>query len=130
MNGPKIIEVLDRAIRKAHGEGWDYVDLSIEDAREILVALKRCEPRMMTKSEAEQYTNGEEKYEYSDKPPLFIEHKKAQPFYIKWATLEVVYAWMKDLNMKQEYGKTFRFWTSRPTPEQMWETKWEGEDAE
>lgn len=123
----KIIETLDCAIRKTHGEGWDYVDLSIEDAREILGALKRCEPRMMTKSEAEQYINGEEKYEYSDKPPLYIEYKKFQPFYIKWATLEVVCAWMKDLNMKQEYGKTFRFWTAKPDAEQMRDTKWEGE---
>lgn len=93
--------------------------------RDALALLKEQEPRMLTESEAKQYTNGEEKYEYSDKPPLYIEHKKAQPFYIKWATLEVVGAWMKDLNMKQEYGKTFRFWTSRPSPEQMRDTPWE-----
>lgn len=30
----------------------------------------------------------------------------------------------------EEYGKTWRCWTSRPTPEQMRETKWEDSDAE
>ena len=30
-------------------------------------------------------------------------------------------------DLESEYGKTFRFWTSRPSPEQMRETKWEGE---
>jgi hypothetical protein len=27
----------------------------------------------------------------------------------------------------EEYGKTWRCWTSRPSPEQMRDTKWEGE---
>jgi len=31
-------------------------------------------------------------------------------------------------NLEAKYGKTFRFWTSRPLPEQMRDTKWEGEN--
>lgn len=33
-------------------------------------------------------------------------------------------------DLEAEYGKTFRFWTSRPTPEQMRDAKWEDSDAE
>lgn len=31
-------------------------------------------------------------------------------------------------DLEAEYGKTFRFWTSRPTPEQMRDTKWEADN--
>lgn len=33
--------------------------------------------------------------------------------------------------LESQYGKTWRCWTSLPTPEQIWDTPWEGEkDAE
>lgn len=30
-------------------------------------------------------------------------------------------------DLESEYGKIFRFWTSRPMPEQMRDTPWEGD---
>lgn len=33
----------------------------------------------------------------------------------------------RDEYYNDDYGKWWRCWTSRPTPEQMRETKWEGE---
>ena len=39
----KIISDFEHEVSKAHGEGWDYVDLSTEDAKEILELLKEQE---------------------------------------------------------------------------------------
>lgn len=128
MNDSKTVEVLDRAIRKAHGEGWDYVDLSIEDAREILEALRRDEPRVMTLEELHsdlwiwmEYPGEEEGYDN----------------YIGYAYLEGRMFedwWFLTVGEKKRlvcplksYGQVWRCWTSRPTPEQMRDTRWEEE---
>lgn len=39
----KIISDFEHEVSKAYGEGWDYVDLSTEDAKEILELLKEQE---------------------------------------------------------------------------------------
>ena len=39
----KIISDFEHEVSKAHGEGWDFVDLSTEDAKEILELLKEQE---------------------------------------------------------------------------------------
>ena len=40
----KVISYFEYAVNKAHGEGWDFVNLSTEDAKEILALLKEHEP--------------------------------------------------------------------------------------
>lgn len=39
-----IINNFKHEVNKAHGEGWDFVDLSTDDAKEILELLKEQEP--------------------------------------------------------------------------------------
>lgn len=34
------------------------------------------------------------------------------------------------MDLEAEYGKTFRFWTAKPSPEQMQDAKWEGDADE
>lgn len=41
----KIINNFEHEVNKAHGESWDFVDLSTDDAKEILALLKAQEPR-------------------------------------------------------------------------------------
>lgn len=46
----KIISNFEHEVNKAHGEGWDFVDLSTEDAKEILALLKaKYKPRESNK---------------------------------------------------------------------------------
>lgn len=40
----KIMNDFEHEVNKAHGEGWDFVDLSTDDAKKILVLLKEQEP--------------------------------------------------------------------------------------
>ena len=48
----KIMNDFEHEVNKAHGEGWDFVDLSTDDAKKILVLLKEQEP---VKPIVEQY---------------------------------------------------------------------------
>ena len=43
-NREKVIKEFECEVRKAHGEGWDYVDLLTEDGFIILELLKEQEP--------------------------------------------------------------------------------------
>ena len=44
MDGKKVLEDFEYAVRKSHGEGWDYVDgLTTEDGFKILQLLKEHE---------------------------------------------------------------------------------------
>lgn len=46
----KIISNFEHEVNKAYGEGWDFVDLSTEDAKEILALLKtKYKPRELNK---------------------------------------------------------------------------------
>ena len=47
----KIISNFEHEVNKAHGEGWDFVDLSTEDAKKILSLLKEHEPIQIKLSE-------------------------------------------------------------------------------
>lgn len=48
----KVISNFEHEVNKAHGEGWDFVDLTIEDAKEILALLKEQEPVQVIQREA------------------------------------------------------------------------------
>ena len=39
----KIVNDFEHEVNKAHGEGWDFVDLSTYDAKKILALLKEQE---------------------------------------------------------------------------------------
>ena len=98
--------------------------------RDALALLKEQEARVMTKSEVKHYlsiaSNGFQAADI-DEPPLWVEYKNPQRYGVKWVLFGTVYSWMDDQDISADYGKEFRFWTSRPTPEQMRDTPWEGE---
>lgn len=128
MNDPKIIEVLDSAIRKAHGEGWDYVDLSIEDAREILEALRLDAPRVIELSEIS--------------PNIYVwleDRDDGTVFPLKGGVIDPdgddYFRFDADFGEDFVYyptgsfGECWRVWDKCPTPEQMRDTKWKELDA-
>ena len=80
----------------------------------------------MTKSEAEQYIAwGKHPTESSKAPPLYVEYKFDQSYYVRWVTVDKAFEWGTNFDRWQKYGTEFRFWTARPTPEQMANTPWE-----
>lgn len=91
--------------------------------RDALALLNEQEPRVMTLEEVIKlndwiwvdYKDGFNGYEYK----LDYDSDCDRVEWLDGAT-----------DGMEEYGKTWRCWTSRPTPEQMRETKWEDEDAE
>lgn len=91
---------------------------------DALALLREQEARVMTKSEAISYPEKQNAFSDSDKAPLYVEYKKPQPYFVKWVTADSVYLWMNDIELSLDYGKEFRFWTSRPTAEQRKAIKW------
>ena len=88
-------------------------------------ALREQKPRVMTKSEAISYPEMQNAFDESDKPPLYVEYKTPQSYFVKWVSVENVYLWMNDFELNMDYGKEFRFWTSRPTDEQRRKEAWD-----
>ena len=128
MADPKIIETLDCAIREANGEGWDYVDLLIEDAQEILESLRRCEPRVIELSEIS--------------PDIYVwleDRDDGTVFPLKGGVIDPdgdeYFRFDADFGEDFVYyptgpfGKHWRVWDKCPTPEQMRDTKWEEPDV-
>lgn len=83
---------------------------------------------MLSKSEAEQYVTRGITDGYSETLPLYVEYQKPQRYYLKWVTLETANSWMTDYGTSSVYGSELRFWTSRPSEQQMRDTKWEGDE--
>lgn len=80
--------------------------------RDALALLREQEPRLMKLEEVRKYA--------INKDPVFVEWSVGEPSWIAM-TVEMVADLMKSGNTN------LRVWTSRPTPEQMRETPWEGE---
>lgn len=119
-------EIIRDLQERAAGAGMgQYMTLRCDVAREIVALLKEQEARVLTKEEAVHYMSDEEAYEFSEKVPLYVEHKTPDEWDFKWARAETVYTWMCDLRMRQNYGITFRLWTSRPTDEQRKAATWD-----
>lgn len=55
----KVIKDFEEAVKKAHGEGWDYVDLLTEDGLKILAILEE---------QGKRIDDLEEKLHVEDKP--------------------------------------------------------------
>ena len=122
----RYIRELSRAVQYPEN---GMIGVSVEAAHEIVALLREQEAKVLTKSEAEQYAAyGIKANEYSESPPLYVEYKKPLQYRLKWVSLETVYSWMNDYETSQEYGSEFRFWTTRPSEQQMRGTKWEEDD--
>lgn len=116
----QLIADFEHEVNKAHGEGWDFVDLSIEDGNEILALLKEQEPRVMTLKEI--ISIGPEDV------CRIIEVKEEEHMYgcyMRQYDEEHVEVLCDIPNLPEKLQKgCARIWTSRPTDEQRKAVKW------
>lgn len=77
---------------------------------DALALLKEQEARVMTWDELMRCANGD---------PAFVEARDRSGC---WVLIYPTYMGLQD---KNGYGVRWRYWTSRPSPEQMRDTKWE-----
>ena len=87
---------------------------------DALALLKEQEPLMMTLDEVRECNDW-----------MWVEYQNG---YSEWNKQSDTFAWDEGgimwndatFDSNDEYGTEWRCWTSRPSPEQMRETKWEG----
>ena len=102
--------------------------------RSALALLKAQEPRVMTLDEARETLRAAE-FLYCEDRNDDTGAGGLQRGVLNdsgyWDLSNGEYMNLDDLDesedLESEYGKTFRFWTSRPSPEQMRETKWDAD---
>lgn len=92
------------------GGGYTGVTCSSILAVDALALLKEQEARVMTWDELMGCADGD---------PAFFEERDQSGCW------ELVYPTYMCMHDKNGYGERWRYWTYRPTPEQMRDTKWE-----
>lgn len=101
-------------------------------AADALALLKEQEPRVMT---MEELLDVGRVWESSAPPYLWLDKNRSIyntiSFWCAWRDIFEMIHGRHDKYTDENYGSEWRCWTSRPTPEQMRETPWEGDsDAE
>lgn len=100
--------------------------------RKAYYMLKEQEPKLLTFDEVkkhflvpkELFGSIEEYIDYvNDIDPLYMECNVEDAFVFHWRTHDDISMHLDD--WKNEYGKTWRCWTKKPTPEQMKGVKWD-----
>ena len=126
-DGEKIISYFEYEVNKAHGEGWDFVDLSTEDAKEILALLKEREARIMTLEEVKAF---DWDYCYLEEERLpGKEYRSVCGDYALTCITWPCVASMRIQHGDNNYGKKWRCWTARPTDERRKAVKWDEDNA-
>lgn len=106
-----------------------YDGIAVYDA---IALLKEQEPKLLTFDEVkkhflvpkELFGSIEEYIDYvNDIEPLYLECNVEDAFVFHWRTHNDISMHLDD--WKNEYGKTWRCWTKKPTHEQMKAVKWE-----
>lgn len=117
----KVMLEIEKAINEADSTAAFALILT-HTLRDALVLLKEQEPRVMTLEEVIQ-SHDWIWYQWKNTHCGWTVAVNCDGKWIEW----------EDSTTDQlcKYGEKWRCWTSRPTPEQMRDTKWEGDsDAE
>ena len=94
--------------------------------RDALALLKEQEARVMTLEELQAI---ETPWNRNTPPYLWLEDRFGQnSHWMCWRDIHSVVSSSEGTVWKQNYGSMRRVWTLQPTPEQMRETLWEGEE--
>ena len=112
---------IEKAIRILEGNYKNSVlrhNRELITVNEILALLKAQKPHVMTLEE----------FQGSDRNPKWIESKDGS--FARWTIGRAGYEKFYDETMTgyhhiDDYGKTWRCWTSEPSEEQRKETKWD-----
>lgn len=109
--------------RRCHGEDWSDIHESMDLA---IAALKAQEPKVLTWEEAQANVQ--------DGPFIIFEVRDSTGSEVDFGVLVGDYYEMSEESvltvadfwmMKDDYGKRFRLWTSRPTEAQREATSWD-----
>lgn len=78
-NREKVVTEFEKAVRKAHSEGWDFVDLTTEDGFTILALLKEYEPVSPECKQQENYRPYDYLWDmhYDENEKVLIEFSRA-----------------------------------------------------
>lgn len=99
-------------------------------AEDALAILKKQEPRVMTVDEVKQHDNQDgcvwfEQPTYNAVAAFVRQDEECTEIISPYLLGEPInHGYMSNIF----YGETWRCWTSRPTPDQMRDTPWEGEE--
>ena len=119
-------EIIRDLSERSAGAGADqYMAIRCDVAREIVRMLKEQEPRVMTLEEANETLMHGDFVIMEDRETDMIWLGMRGDDNIDLASGE--YFDFDDLEKQEyrhEYGRSFRFWTSRPTDEQRKAVKW------
>ena len=116
MGMPDRERIIAELSERANGAGADaWMTLKCSTAREILALLKEQGARVMTLEEIWK------RAETIDPDPVFVEWESGITAWIAQSIANIY-------SIKEAGIIRMRVWTSRPTEEQMRDTKWEGED--
>ena len=122
----KVIKDFEDAVRKAHGEGWDFVDLLTEDGFEILSLLKEQEPRVMTLEEVRNAYHSPMWFEsngtFRGQKGFWCLHLGVSPS-LHIRLMPAIGEQSTELSLTA-YGIVWRCWTSCPTDAQREAEPW------
>lgn len=131
------LEACARDVRIMHCRECPYngipcITLLLRDA---LALLKEQEARVLTWGKVLEFIELPNEG-FSEKTPCYVEVYEPDPDKIKWVDAETLHGWMRNCKMLEQrrllYNRIgrhgWRLWTSRPTPDQMRDTKWEEND--
>ena len=96
--------------------------------RDALALLKAQEPRVMTLEELIGIYNLRENHSwvYNTPPYLYIDYGKDTGHWIAWSNIVSCLERCYPKYIPEDYGKTWRCWTSSPTDEQREAEPWNG----
>ena len=126
-------EIIRDLLERSSGAGaGQYISIRCDVAREIVAMLKEQDPRVMTREELEDW-DGAIFFEAFETDMYYALIENVEPT----AGMDGEYVLVNVVPGEhhrriwggEHYGSIWRCWTSRPTPEQMRETKWE-EDSD
>ncbi len=121
----KVISDFEHEVFKANSEGWDFVDLTTEDAKKILELLKEQVPRLLTLEEVKHLNDLRDGAVWIEVPgglfPAVPEITAPHVTYFVAVELHHYRGYFDN----DYYGKTWRCWTARPTVEQRNEAAWD-----
>lgn len=104
----------EKVIKWLAEEAVEHEEEEVRDlAHTALLMLEEQEPRVVTTADFENNPNLDDGGHLN----VWEEYKDGTRY--RWNTINV--------NDVRAFTDIHRYWTSRPTPEQMRETKWEGE---
>lgn len=131
--------MLEDKIAIAENNGQNALFVTLDVLKEITALLKEKEAKLLKEQEAKLLTFDEVKKHYSipdeltgnlmesidysfDIAPLYMECPDEDQWVVHWRDYRSIEPFLE--GWREDYGKTWRCWTTKPTAEQRSAAKW------